>query len=305
MWLPLLFVCWVNTHGSVLFGLFVLGLELAWSLAPSRWLTAIGGVGRSPYTRPLALALVVSAVASCLSPYGPSVLPYDLGVTLNPQIGQYIAEWQSPDFHSVEMLAFYLIPLLVLGLAFRSKRLMVLEFSLSCLCFVAAIHSGRAVVYLFVVACGLAACLPRGRAWGERTRRFAGATAIALTITVLALPSIPAGSVTSDTPVAAFNFLAARPGRIFTQQAWASYGVLRHRASFFDGRADYFSGAVFSDYIAIDEVSIDPDPMLAKYGVTYVIWPPGTPLYSFLSHDPKWRVIDRTSVAVIFARAGA
>ena len=302
LWLPPLFVCWVNTHGSVLFGLFVLALELAWSRGPSRWLAAIGGTGRSSYPSQLALAIVAAFVASCISPYGPAVLRYDLGVTSNTQISQYIAEWQSPDFHSIEMLAFYLIPISILFLAFRSRRIMVLEFTLTALCFIAALHSGRAVVYLFVAACGLAACLPPRPAWGARTRRLVGAIAIALTITVVALPAVPAGSVTADTPVAAFNFLAARPGRIFTEQAWASYGILQHRASFFDGRADYFSGAVFSDYIAIDGVSVNPDPILSKYGVTYVIWAPGTPLYNFLLHDPRWRVIDRTRPAVIFTR---
>jgi hypothetical protein len=303
LWLPLLFVCWVNTHGSVLFGLFVLGLELAWSLAPSRWVTVIGGIGRSSHPGQLSLALVAGLVASCISPYGPAILRYDLGVASNSQIGKYIAEWQSPDFHSVEIMAFYLIPLLILFLAFRSRRLMVLEFTLTALCFVAALHSGRAVVYLFVTACGLAACLPQREAWGARARRLAGAMGIALALAVVALPAVPAGSVTEDTPVAAFNYLAARPGRIFTQQAWASYGVLRHRASFFDGRADYFSGAVFSDYIAIDGVSVNPDPILSKYDVAYVIWAPGTPLASFLLHDPKWRVIDRTTPAIVFARS--
>ncbi len=304
LWLPLLFVCWVNTHGSVLFGLFVLGLELAWSLVPSQWVTVIGGIGRSPHPRQLSLALVAGLVASCISPYGPALLPYDLGITSNSQISQYIAEWQSPDFHSIEILAFYLIPLLILFLAFRSRRLMVLEFTLTALCFVAALHSGRAVVYLFVTACGLAACLPQRRPWGARARRLVGAIGIALAVAVVALPAVPAGSVTDDTPVAAFDYLAARPGRIFTQQAWASYGILRHRDSFFDGRADYFSGAVFSDYIAIDEVSVNPDPILSKYDVAYVIWAPGTPLYNFLLHDPRWRVIDRTTPAVVFARSG-
>jgi hypothetical protein len=302
LWLPILFVCWVNTHGSVIFGLFVLALELAWSMMPSRWLTAIGGIGRSPYPRQIALAFGAAVVASCFSPYGPPLLRYDLGVTSNSQINEYIAEWQSPDFHSVEMLAFYLIPLVVLFLAFRSRRIAVLEFTLTALCFVAALHSGRAVVYLFIAACGLAACLPPRPAWGDRTRRLVGATAIALLIAVVALPAVPAGSVTADTPVAAFDFLAARPGRIFTEQAWASYGVLRHRASFFDGRADYFSGTVFSDYIAIDGVSVNPDPILSRYDVSYIIWGRGTPLYDYLLRDPRWRVIDRTSPAVVFAR---
>ena len=34
--LPLLCAAWVNTHGSILIGLFVLGVELGWSLVPAR-----------------------------------------------------------------------------------------------------------------------------------------------------------------------------------------------------------------------------------------------------------------------------
>ncbi len=303
LWLPLLFVCWVNTHGSILFGLLVLGLELAWSVVPVGWVTAIGGFGRSRYPRQLALAGIAGLVASCISPYGPGLLPYDLGVTSNSQIGTYIAEWQSPDFHSIEILAFYLVPLLVLVLAVRSRHLMVLEVTLTALCFVAALHSGRAVIYLFVAACGLASCLPQRPEVGARTRRLLGALGIALMVAVVAVPSVPAGSVTDDTPVAAYNYLSSRPGRIFTEQAWASYGILRGRASFFDGRADYFSGAVFTDYIAMLELSVDPDPILSRYDVAYVVWSPGTPLYNFLIRDSKWHVIDRTAPAVVFARS--
>jgi hypothetical protein len=304
LWLPLLFVAWVNTHGSILLGLLVLGVELAWSLVPAARVVALGGDGRSSHPRPLALVLLASLVAACISPYGPELLRYDLGVTTDSQIGQYISEWQSPDFHSFEMVVFYGIPLVVLVLALRRRRFMVLEVTLTTLFFMAALHSGRFVVYLFVAACGLAASRPGRPVWGPRARRVAGALGVALMVAVVATPSVPAGSVTTDTPVAAYSYLASRPGRIFTQQAWASYGILRHRASFFDGRADYFSGPVFADYIAVIGVAGDPDTVLSRYHVAYVVWPPGTPLATFLAHDPTWHVVDRTGPAEVFARSG-
>ena len=104
-------MAWVNTHGSILLGLGVLGLELVWSGAPERVVVALGGTGRSPYPRQgLGLALAGALVASCVSPYGPSLLRYDLGVSMNSQIGQYIQEWMAPNFHSVAVLVTFCVP---------------------------------------------------------------------------------------------------------------------------------------------------------------------------------------------------
>ena len=72
--LPLLCAAWVNTHGSILIGLFALGVELGWSLVPARVLERIGGVRQSPYPGSLALTVLASALASCLTPYGPGLL---------------------------------------------------------------------------------------------------------------------------------------------------------------------------------------------------------------------------------------
>ena len=112
--LPLLCVAWVNTHGSILIGLLVLGVELAWSLAPARLVERLGGVRQSPRPGLLALSLLGSLVASCITPYGPGLLAYDVDVARNPQIAQYIDEWNSPDFHSLMTLLVFLVPLAVL-----------------------------------------------------------------------------------------------------------------------------------------------------------------------------------------------
>ncbi len=84
--LPVLCLFWVNTHGSILLGLFVLGVELGWSLIPERFARRLGGLRQSSHTGPLALALLGSLVASCVTPYGPGLLAYDFGVARNGQI---------------------------------------------------------------------------------------------------------------------------------------------------------------------------------------------------------------------------
>ena len=171
--LPVLCALWVNTHGSILFGLLVLALELGWSLVPISLVRRIGE-RTSPATRgPLALALLGSLVASYLTPYGPGLLMYDFGVSRNGQIGQYISEWNSPDFHSTMVVLVYCVPLAVLIACIRLRRIPVLEGSLGAILFVEALRTQRLVVYLMLVAVGLAARVSRCACLGVK-RRAAG-----------------------------------------------------------------------------------------------------------------------------------
>ena len=300
--LPLLCLLWVNTHGSILLGLVVLAVELGWSLARPSFVQRIGGVHQSRHTGPLAVALLASVVASCITPYGPGLLVYDVAVSRNSQIAQYIVEWNSPNFHSFMELLAYAIPLAVLVACVVTRRLLLLELSLGALLFVEALQAQRFAVYLMVIAAGVAATLPAWAPWGTTARRWAGAAMVALGIAIVAVPGVPAGQVASSQPVAAFDYLGTHPGRIFTGYTWGDYSITRHRATFVDGRTDLFEGRVLSEFIAISKVTTNPDPVLSEYHVSYVVWPPGTPLALFLSHDPRWHVVDRTSVALVFAR---
>jgi hypothetical protein len=300
--LPLLCLLWVNTHGSILLGLLVLGVELAWSLIPERFVQRVGGVHQSPFTGSLALALLGSVVASCITPYGPGLLVYDMDVSRNGQIARYISEWNSPNFHSVMTLLVYCVPLAVLVACLWTRRVPLLEGSLGLFLFVEALQTQRLAIYLMVVAVGLAATIRARAPWGTTARRWAGGGLVALAIVILAIPAVPAGSVASSQPVAAFNYLSARPGRIFTEYAWGDYSVARHRATFVDGRTDLFEGRVLAEFMAVTNLTSNPDPLLSAYHVSYVVWAPDTPLSLYLSHDSRWHVVDRSVVALVFAR---
>jgi hypothetical protein len=300
--LPALCLVWVNTHGSILIGLIVLGVELGWSLVPERVVGRIGGVRQSSHTGPLALAFIGSLAASCLTPYGPGLLSYDLGVSMNGQIGQYINEWNSPDFHSFMVVLAYCIPLAVMVAIVRTRRIPVLESTLAAAFFIEALRTQRLALYLMVVAAGLAATLPARPAWGTTARRVAVALYAVLAIVLLAQPTVPAGSISPTLPVQAFNYLEAHPGRVFTEYTWGDYSIARHRATFADGRTDLFEGNVLTEFFAITYMTTDPDPVLSAYHVSYVVWAPNTPLSHYLHNDPRWHVVDRSSVALVFAR---
>lgn len=297
-----LFVFWVNTHGSVLLGLAVIGIELAWSLAPERSVARLGGFGQSRHTGPLALSLVAALIACCLTPYGAGLLADDLRVTFNGQIGRYIQEWSSPDFHSIGLLIAFCVPLLVVLLVIRSRRLPLLELSLALVFLLATLHANRFIVYFFVAACGLAATFPSRAAWGRLARQALGILTVGLCVVMLGAPTVSAGSLATSTPVAAFNFLASHPGRIFTEYAWEDYAVFRHRPTFVDGRTDYFTGSVLTEYMDVTNLTTRPDPVFDQYRVDYVIWARGAPLSLYLERDPAWKVVDRTPQALVFAR---
>jgi hypothetical protein len=223
-------------------------------------------------------------------------------VARNTQIAQYINEWNSPDFHSLMVVFVYCVPLLVVVACVRTRRIAVLEGSLAVILFVEALRSQRVVIYLMVVAVGLAAILPAHPPWGAMARRWAGAGLAVCAIAIVAAPSVPAGTVSPTVPGRAFDFLSSQHGRIFTEYTWGDYSIARHRATFADGRTDLFEGNVLAEFFAVTNVTTDPDPILAAAHVSYVVWAPRTALAEYLSHDPRWHVVDRTSVALVFAR---
>jgi len=138
--------------------------------------------------------------------------------------------------------------------------------------------------------------------WSTTARRWAGAGMLVGAVAILAAPSVPAGSVAPDQPVRAFDYLSGHPGRIFTEYTWGDYSIVRHRATFADGRTDLFEGPVLTTFMAVTTMTTNPDPVFTAYHVKYVVWAPNTPLSVYLLHDSRWHVVDRTSVALVFAR---
>jgi hypothetical protein len=186
--------------------------------------------------------------------------------------------------------------------ALRKGQVMLLETTLVAGFFVGALLAQRIEIYLMVATAGLAASVPARRIWGPTARRWAGAGLIGLMVAIVAIPSVPAGTVSPSVPVQAFNFLATHPGRVFTEYTWGDYSIARHRATFADGRTDLFTGPVLTEFFAITVLSVDPDPILSRYNVDYVVWAPDTPLSEFLSRDPRWQVVNHAGPALVFAR---
>jgi hypothetical protein len=93
---PPLVLVWANVHGSFFLAPLVLGLA---------WLEDLNDHVDHPH-RTLLVA-VVSAVAACVTPFGPSVWIYAAGLTTNSQVTNDIAEWQATSIRTIPGLLFF------------------------------------------------------------------------------------------------------------------------------------------------------------------------------------------------------
>jgi len=108
-------------------------------------------------------------------------------------------------------------------------------------------------------------------------------------------------------PVDAVEFLKShpQPGRIFN--AYEAGGYLEWNLPqvpvFVDSRNDIFEyKGVLRDYLAITDV-LNSQELLDRYGVTYVLFPKGTPLAYFLASNGRWERLYEGSNSIIFRRA--
>jgi hypothetical protein len=306
---PLLLLVWANVHGSFLLGLGILVLEVVWSLIPPTGGRAC--VSRALPTKPAALTLLASLVAVVINPHGPKLVSYAFHVSTSSQLGALISEWQSPNFHSYFLLLVIIGPaLLLLGLLALTDTVFALEdVVVACILFLATLHALRFAPYFALAACAMLAPWKPFKTETVRPTVLTLPLTALLAVVLLAGPHVPAGVPAEGgslgAPVAATNFVNHQNGRVFTTYWWSDYLIYRHIPVFVDGRTDlYFGTNILQNYEAVSQLTVDPDTVFRHWDVRWVMWNRGSPLSVYLSHDPHWKVADRTDAALVFEHLG-
>lgn len=262
LWLvPVIVLGWANLHGSFFLGLAVLGLA---------WLEDRHDRAAVP-NRPLLVALV-SAAAACLTPFGPAVWAYAIGLSVNPEVTARITEWQPTSLRDVPGFLFSASVLAVVVLLARGTRavswptLAWLGFF-----FVIGAYAQRGVAWWPLGALvPMAGLLARSGTSVERLdppliRRLNRVVAALLVIAMVALlplwRPIVAGSGTplgtvSQAPAgitAALRGLALPDDRLFAPQPWGSWFeyALPALPVAIDSRIEFFPPSVWAQYDAV------------------------------------------------------
>jgi len=330
--LPVVMAVWANIHGGFVIGFLILLAYLGGEIVESvlgGWLR--GSVADSLRQRKQAWLHLIWAglgcvAAVCLNPHGPIMLLYPFQTVSIGALQNYIQEWQSPNFHQLEILPFLILILALLAaFSWTSRRVRAVEFLLVIGFLPLALMAGRNIA-LFALAATIPLArhgydalkplldkLPPSKPLPERiTRPLNLSLILLLSVAALAKISIPLQPAVIETaiqtanPVGAADYLEAHPGlgRLFNSYNWGGYVIWRlypQYLSFVDGRTDLFDDVILDDYLQAWRAEEGWEQIMLDWDIDVALIESGAPLAGALE-DAGWEAAYEDSMAVILLR---
>lgn len=316
-WLPLLFLVWVNTHGSWLIGMMALGAYVAGGLLPA----SAGMVAVTPWTRPQLRKLLkvtgLSLAALFINPYGYRLVLYPFDLLFRVKLGvSNVEEWMSVDFHSLrgKVLIAVILVMLVVSLL-RDQRW---KPEWLCLCCLGLYTSVTYMRFLFLAGILFTPLLAERLNFlpayhREQDKPWLNALLMAGMILSMGMrfPSAPelAEDVAHYYPVKAIGPLQSlvreQPGRVWNDYLWGGYLIWTCRGIpvFIDSRVDVFEyNGIVREYLDFANLK-DPLERLDQERIRYVFLSTQAPVTYLLKRSPAWRVRYSDDVAILFERA--
>lgn len=316
--LPLIFLLWVNTHGSFVLGFFVLGVYWACGLGEFRS-SFLEAKRWTPAQRVHLLWIsLLCLIAAMVTPYGVRMAVYPVEVITHMRFTVLVAtEWQSLQFstHYAHVFLALLLVLLLLQVAapvtYRLETLGLLLFAIAESCLHARFLMFFAIIFAPVLATYLARWLPAYRP--AKDHPFVNAILIsAVILGVVAFfpsPSKLKEMMATAYPVGAVRYLRQHSGvgKMFNSDLWGGYLIwaIPERKVFIDGRMDIYEyGGILRDYYNFINLQENPERFFQKYGLKAALVKPGDPITRFLQTSPDWTIVFQDSTSIIFARVG-
>ncbi|MGH7539723.1 MAG: hypothetical protein ACRELC_01870, partial [Gemmatimonadota bacterium] len=301
-WLvPLLTVIWANVHGSFLLAPILAAFALGDDLIARR--SARRGT----------LILAATVLATFVTPFGPSVWSYAVGIAGNETIRNSVAEWRPPALVSLSGAPFWMSGVAVAVAAISRRRTVrPLDVARLLLFFALGVPALRATLWWALVAPPVVArWYPAHEATHRQERRRDPLTVTTATVIVALLP-IALFLRSGTDPVTRAPVVLARdapeilvdatrrvlPGgsRLFVFQPFASWFEysLPEDPVMVDSRIELFSDAIWRDYKALLRAGPGWEMILDRHRIQGVILPPAEDedLTEALSAAPGWRVVE-------------
>ena len=329
---PLGMLIWVNSHGSFVIGLVLVGIWLldeAYQLARRRFGSEPGTNGNSFY---YALgAFTLSAVACLVNPRGIGIASYVLNLTGNKIVQGLIPEWAPPSYDTLDGIIF-LIGLMGSAtiLIVSPKRADFFQLLTFLIFGFLGLQTRRGSVWFGIVMAPVLAdhlsSISR-QSFRKKTQPLERPRAVMVNLVILVLlilagaislpwfkeylplPPLKAGLISSETPVAGTNFLLEQqpPGELFHDMAFGSYLTWAAPADyrvFVDPRIEFYPLEIWGDYLAIVNALPGWEQLLEAYRVNTLMLDPNEQgkLIERLNLSGEWRSIYQDDSAVLFVR---
>jgi len=314
--LPPLFLVWANMHGTFYIGLVLVALDALFSQVRFSQVRFLPGRVTARYSRAtrrhLPWILAACAAATLVNPYGWRLYAPELGLAFSHFHLQYIAEFQSPNFHE-PFLHFVVLPALLAGLALAMltrRRLPARELVATLGLLAGSLVMVRMLPYALVGLGALSAAALRGRQQRLRPAPWwqLGLVGAVVALVLVRVPP-PAWPPTGGAPSAAAAYVRAHlAGRGFNTYEWGGYLLWVWRGDpkvYVDSRGDmYDSTWVLKTYVALRDVTVDPSRRLLAEGVAWALLPTGTRVARVLELE-GWRTVFHGGPAVVLVPPAA
>jgi len=315
LWLmPPLFCLWVNSHGSWPMGIVLFGIFVAAGLVEGCWGQVYATRWSAQQLRKLLITAGASVAALFVNPFGYHLVIFPFKVMFGPGssgLGN-IQEFSSVDFQTPwgkVMMALILGVLLVALFSRERWRLDEVAFIM-----LALYYSLAYIRFIFlagilappIFAKRLKLMGPYDRS-SDRRLRNAVALAILFCLFIVSVPRPSSFQNPVKYPEGAVAYMKNNgiQGRVFHEWVWGGY-LIWHTPElkvFIDGRGEpYGSTGVFKDYLSAVS-NQNPQAVLDKYQVEYVLMPSDSPLAKFLESSPRWTVRYSDETSVLFHRS--
>jgi hypothetical protein len=314
--LPLVMLVWINTHGSWIIGLGTIGVYLACGLLRIR----LGDVETQPWSakerRHLMTALLLSVVATVITPYGAGLAKFPFIVSSMPLGVANIQEWLPMTFYLsgdklfLALVLGFLVVQVMVRPKWRLEELGLFLFAAT----MAFIH--LRFLTLFVAYCApvfvvvLARWLPK---YDRSKEVYALNGAIILGVLGAMAWYFPSRSdytriVEKTFPVAAVEYLNTHsvPGPMYNSYEFGGYLLWapgpEHKV-FVDGRTEVYERAgIFQDQVALENLKPGSLSVLDKYKIQSCLVISGQALSTVLAALPGWEKVYADDRAVLFVR---
>ena len=315
--LPPLFAIWANTHGTFVFGLFVIGVDWVTGLVDFRIGGLTGNRIPAPQRIKLLLAFLFCIFATLITPYGSQIAanPFEMA-TAQPLNIANIQEWQPLSLAfpaGVYVLCFaavLFIAQVVLRFTFRLEEMILLLFGL----YAACAHLRFAMIFVVFVVPVVAGILARWVPVYHPSKDKLLLNLAIMAVVVLGLVKFRPSErqleavVAADYPVHAVEYLREhpRPFGVFNEYGWGGYLIYKLGSTqpvFIDGRADLYEySGVFPDYIVAALGQAGATNILARHNVRTCILNHTSALAALLRQSPDWKLVYSDDLSVIFDR---